>query len=392
MTSQALPLKAYIIAARRTPVGKIGGLHRHRRLDSLAAPVVQAALADAGIEPADVDEIIIGNATEGGNPARLIALAAGLPERVAASTIDRQCGSGLDAILAGIRVVGLGDADVVVAGGADSLSTAPWRVARPLSPYQTPHFMRMEPDSSSSRDEDQPQPFEASEALAKHYGIGRKRQDEWALQTFQRADRAHDERHFVGEIVPLRGNAEEARDQSAVAVDAEDVEAETPFLPGDGTLTPANTSSMHEAAAMVVIASERMWTALGRPPALQLVRYVARGVAARSEAAAPIEAMQALYSRLNGFNPKDIGTVEVSEASAAQVVALIDVLGLDPEIVNPAGGAIARGHPYGAASAVLVVRLFTDMVRKAEAGAPRFGAAALGAIGGIGIAALFERV
>jgi len=122
------------------------------------------------------------------------------------------------------------------------------------------------------------------------------------------------------------------------------------------------------------------------------VRYVARGVAARSEAAAPIEAMQALYSRLNGFNPKDIGTVEVSEASAAQVVALIDVLGLDPEIVNPAGGAIARGHPYGAASAVLVVRLFTDMVRKAEAGAPRFGAAALGAIGGIGIAALFERV
>lgn len=383
-------LEAYIVAARRSSIGKIGGLHRHRRIDALAAPVVLAALKDAGLEPSDVEEIIVGNASEGGNPARLIALAAGLPERVAASTIDRQCGSGLDAILAGVRAVGLGDADVVVAGGADSLSTAPWRVARPMSPYQTPHFMRIEPSTSAA--DDAPQPFEASEALARQHGIDRTRQDAWAAQSFARAGRANQDRRFVGEIVALRANPEEARDQSSIELDSEDIGEETPFLPEDGTLTPANTSSMHDGAAMVVIVSQRMWSALGKPPALQLVTHAARGVTARAEAAAPIEAMRALYGRLNGFNPKEIGVFEVSEASAAQAVALIDSLGLDPEAVNPAGGAISRGHPFGAAGAVLVVRLFTSMVRDAQAGAPRYGAAALGTIGGIGLAALFERV
>ncbi|MCB1521358.1 MAG: thiolase family protein [Hyphomicrobiaceae bacterium] len=383
---------AYIVAARRTSLGRVGGLHRSRRIDALAAPVVQAVLADAKIASDDVDEIVIGNATEGGNPARLIALAAGLPDRVAAATIDRQCGSGLDAILTAIRSVGLGEADVIVAGGADSVSTAPWRVARPMSPYQTPHFLRLEPAMESA--DDMPAPFEASEALARRFGITRERQDQWALDSFDRATAARTDRRFVGEIVPLRANAEEARDQSSIEPDADEFANETPFVPGDGTLTPANTSTMHDGAAMVVVVSERMWTAMGRPPALRLVQSSVRGVSPAAEAAAPIEAMQTLYSRLNGFNTKDIGVFEMSEASAAQAVAFIDVLGLDPAIVNPAGGAIARGHPFGAAGAVLVVRLFTTLVRDAarDGTSNRHGVAALGTIGGIGLAALFERV
>ncbi len=148
---------AYIIAARRSALGRVGGLHRNRRIEDLAAPVVRAALADAGLGPEAVDEILIGNATQGGNPARLIALAAGLPETSAAATLDRQCGSGLDAIIAACRTIGGGEADVIVAGGAESLSTAPWRVAKPKSIYQTPHFIGIEPaaaeESAEAHDE-----------------------------------------------------------------------------------------------------------------------------------------------------------------------------------------------------------------------------------------------
>ncbi|HET6322993.1 MAG TPA: beta-ketoacyl synthase N-terminal-like domain-containing protein, partial [Hyphomicrobium sp.] len=123
MSSQS----AYIVAARRTAVGRIGGLHRNRRIEELCAPLVGAVLQDSGLGPQAVDELIVGNATQGANPARLIALAAGLPETVPAATIDRQCGSGLDAILAAVRAVTLGDAQAIVAGGAEAISTAPWR-------------------------------------------------------------------------------------------------------------------------------------------------------------------------------------------------------------------------------------------------------------------------
>src|SRR3990172_4836282 len=135
------PVPAYIIAARRTAIGRIGGLHKSRRIEDLCAPVVAAALQDSGLEPEQIEELIVGNATQGGNPARVIALAAGLPETVSASTIDRQCGSGLDAILSSIRRVAMGDAEAIIAGGAETISTAPWRISKPRSLYQLPHFM-----------------------------------------------------------------------------------------------------------------------------------------------------------------------------------------------------------------------------------------------------------
>ncbi len=387
------PSAAYIIAARRTALGRVGGLHRNRRIEELTAPVISAALEDAGIAPARIDEIVIGNATNGGgNPARTVALAAGLPETASALTLDRQCASGLDAIVQACRSVADGAAEAVVAGGAESISTAPWRIAKPKSLYQLPRFIGIEPSMLDESEE--PHLFEASESLSARLNIARDQQDAWALRSHMKAEAAREARRFVGEIVPLRSTPEEARDQSAAdAPDLSDFTAEPPYQPPEGRLTPANTSIMHDGAAIAVVVSEAVWQELGRPPALRLVASVSRGVAAENEAGAPMEAMQRLYDRVTGFNPKDIGCVELSETSAAQAIAFTSALGIDDDIINPDGGAVVRGHPLAAAGSVLVVRLFSRMVRqRAGDSKVRYGVAALGAIGGLGVAALFEAV
>lgn len=382
---------SYIVAARRTALGRIGGLHRTRRIEALAAPVVAAVLEDSGIEPGAVDEIILGNTMQGGNPARLIGLAAGLPETASAITIDRQCASGLDAILAACRSIESGEADVIVAGGAESISTAPWRIAKPKSLYQLPHFIGTEP-SAEERGED-PQLFEASEVLSQRLNISRDQQDQWSLRSHLKANAAQDKRKFVGEIVPLRGNAEEARDQSAgLDPSPDELAALPPYLPPMGTLTPGNTSAMHDGAAIVAVVSEEVWRKLGEPAALRFVAGASQGVVHGNEAGAPIEAMKKLYSRLEGFNTKDIGLVELNESSAAQAIAFTSSLGIEDKLVNPDGGAIVRGHPMAAAGAVLVVRLFTRMVRQRETDRAKYGIATLGAIGGIGVAAMFEAI
>ncbi len=381
---------AYIIAARRTALGRVGGLHKSRRIEDLTAPVIAAALADARLKPDRVDEVILGNASHGGNPTRLIALAAGLSERVSASTIDRQEGSGLDAILSACRSIGAGEADIVVAGGAESLSTAPWRIAKPKSLYQLPRFMPYE--TVEPADGEEPDAIEAVEALSKALGLDRARQDAWTLRSHLKAQMARESKAFVGEIVPLRGNAEEARDQSAVEPNLEDLEKLSPFLRPGGSLTPGNTSIPHDGAGIIVAVSEAVWAELGKPPALRLVASAAEGVGPDAEPTAPINAMKKLYNRLSGFNPKDVGVVELAESSAVQALAFTSQLGLEDDILNPDGGAVVRGRPYGAAGAILVVRLFSRMVRAGAGPKPRLGIAALGTAGGMGLAALFEAV
>ncbi len=381
---------AYVVAARRSALGRIGGLHRNRRIEDLAAPVLSAALDDCGIAPSRVDEVIIGNASAGGNPARLIALAAGLPETAAAATVDRQCGSGLDAILSAARLISLGEASIIVAGGAESLSTAPWRIAKPKSLYQLPHFIGIEPQVSDAMQE--PQQFEAAEDLARTLKISRQQQDAYALKSFLKAEAAREARRFIGEIVPLKSNAEEARDQSAIDPDPDDLENLLPFVQPDGTLTTGNTSSLHDGAAIVIVVSEAVWQELGRPRALKLVASAAQGVPHDEETGAPIVAVQKLYGRLNGHKPQDLGLFEIGATSAAQAIALASALGLDEGKLNPDGGPIARGHPLGASGAVLVVRLFTSMVRSEGKDRPRYGVVAQGALGGMGLAALFEAV
>ena len=388
MTSAPVLGPAYIIAARRTALGRPGGLHKSRRIESLTSPVVLAALEDAGLEPGAVDEIIFGNTTAGGNPARIIGLAAGLGEGVPALTVDRQCASGLDAILLGARAVALSEARVVVAGGGESLSTAPWRVARPKSLFQTPRFLGLEPEDGAAA----PHSVTASETLARRLGIGRERQDAYALQSHLKAERAAGERRFVREIVPLRMAAGEARDESAEVESLQDLAELVPIVPPDGTHTHGNISAPQEGAAIAVIVAQEVWATLGRPHAMRLAGGVTQGVGASEEARAPVAALEKLMRTNSGFSRDKLALVEMSETSAAQALAVRDAFDLAEEELSPDGGALVRGYPLGAASAVSLVRLFTRMVRSPEAGQRPYGAVTQGAIGGLGVAALFEAV
>lgn len=386
--SSRTPSPAYIVAARRSAIGRVGGLHRARRIEDLAAPVLAAALADQRLSPVEVDEVIVGNALEGGNPARLVALAAGLPDTCPALTIDRQCGSGLDAILIGINRITAGEAEVVVAGGAESVSTAPWRVARPKSLYQLPHFIGLDPAAGTGDEDTSIVP--ATEALARRLGIGRSRQDAWVLRSRLAAEKARESKRFVGEIVPLRATPEETRDEGAGLVEPRSLERLGPLSAG-GTLTSGNTVGLRDGAAMVMVVSEPVWRRLGSPPALRLVASAARGVASAQEAEAPIEAVHRLLERAEGFDRSRLASIELGESSAVQAIALAEQLGLDPDLISPAGGAVVRGHPLAAAGAVLVARLFCDLVRSTT-GDGRCGIAVQGVRGGLGLAALFEAV
>ncbi len=347
-----------------------------------------ALLKDSSVSGDMLDDVLVGNASAGGNPARLIVLAAGLPEAVAATTIDQQDASGLAAILQAMRLVANGDAECVIAGGAESLSTAPWRVARPRNTQQIPHFIS--PQQSKGDIANAPVSVTATECLAKRFNITRARQDAYAFMSYERALAARHSKRFQDEIVPLRSNPEEMRDQSTVQHDFGDFSEELPFLEETGTLTPANISTWHDGAAFVLIVSEAVWTSLGRPPALTLVSNAGVGVEADEEAAAPIAAIDKLYKRLNGFDRTAIGIVETSESSAAQAIALSEALGISDNAINPEGGAISRGHPFGAAGALLVVRLFSQLIRHATPQTSQYGPAALGAAGGLGMAALFR--
>lgn len=380
---------AYIVAARRTAVGRIGGLHKRRHIEDLCAPLIGAALQDSGLDPRQIDEFIVGNATEGGNPARLIALAAGLPETTPAATIDRQCGSGLDAILAAVRAVSLGESQAVVAGGAEAISTAPWRVAKPRSLQQLPRFLSHDPGSGEEREG--PAHLQSTEALAARLGISRAEQDAYALRSHLKAEQAREAKRFVGEIAPLRANVEEARDESSSAPDFKELAQLAPYLSPDGTLTPGNTSCLHDGASVAVVVSQSIWASLGKPRGLRLLAHATRGTTPEGEAAAPIEAMRKLKAGFKALTASNVGVIEMSETSAAQAIALIRTLDLDADTLNPDGGAIARGHPSAAASSVLVTRLFTRLARGDNKGAS-LGIATLGIAGGMGVAALFEAV
>jgi len=384
---------AYIVAARRSALGRVGGLHGRRRIEDLAGPIVRAVLGDCKINPAIVDAIILGNATEASNPARLVALASGLPETAAALTIDRQCASGLDAIVTACRTIGAGEAEVMIAGGAEALSTAPWRVAKPKHLHQLPRFLGLEPVTADPAGE--PIQFEASERLASEGSISRAEQDGMALRSHLAALAARDARRFIGEIVPLRNSPDEARDEMVRDLTLEDIAGDVPYLGTGGTLTPSNTSAQADGTAVVTVVSKRVWLDLGEPRALRLIAATSVGVAPDREAMAAVAATQRLAGLHNELDLKTLAAIETSETSAAQLIAFARHFGIDPNGINTDGGAIARGAPFAAAGAVLVVRLFSKLVRglKATEGmAPAKGLATLSAIGGLGSAALFEAV
>jgi acetyl-CoA C-acetyltransferase len=397
---------ALVIAARRSPIGRLGGTLRHLRVESLAAPVIRAVLADAGLDPRDVDEVVLGNVWgPGGNPARVAALTAGLDPAVPGLTVDRQCASGLEAINLAARLVRDGAASVCLAGGVESVSTAPWRVDKPATVYQTPVFSgraRFAPDDAGD-----PEMGPAADALARAHGISRERQDRFALDSHRKAVAAADAGRFDGEIAALPASNRAAaaarppggRDH-AIAVDESPRARLTlrslsrfpPVFDPNGTVTAGSASPINDGAAVVAVVSAAVHERLGSPPALRVADGIAAGVDPAMPGTGPIAATRALCERNPDLDLVDIELVEITEAFAGQALACLDALGIAQERVNVAGGAIALGHPWGASGAVLVTRLFTEMVRAPRATpAPLRGLATVAGAGGVGVATLLER-
>ena len=381
--------KAFIVAARRSAIGRIGGIHRQRRIEDLTAPIIVKALADAKLSPADVDQIVLGNATAGGNPARLVALASGLPDCAPATTIDRQCASGLEAIAQAHLLIAAGEAKVIIAGGMESLSTAPWRVARPRNPYLMPHFVGYDQGEGMGLS----RLVDAAETVAQRFQITRMRQDAYAAETRQRALAAEEAKQLVHEIAALELERRETRDESLASVLDLDELAELPvFREPDGTVTQGNAASMHDGAAIVVMVSAEILKSLGKIPALAVLGAVSCGAAAGEEATASIEALRKLKARVNGALPERLPLVELNEASAAEAIAFRDSLGIAETALNPDGGALARGYPFAAGSAVAAIRLFSRLVRRTETAKHDVGVAVSGGLGGVGTAMALQRV
>ncbi|WP_341995051.1 thiolase family protein [Microbacterium sp. LWH7-1.2] len=365
-----------IIAARRTPIATRGRALAGRSVGDLGGAVIRAALADARAvtgSPAGVADVLLGNCMgPGGNPGRNAALAAGLGPEVPGGTVDRQCGSGLAAVLDAVAAVRAGDERVRVAGGVESPSTAPVRIAAGVpydrAPFAPPGF----PDPDMTR---------AAEDLAMHDGIPRSRQDAHAARSHARARAALAAGRFDAELVSLAG----LRHDDAIG-GAEALLPRLPALFPGGTVTAGTSTRIGDGAAVVVVAPA------GTAPGLA-VRTAA--VVGCDPALPGIGAAPGIHSALRaaGATVADVEAFEIVEAFAAQSIAVLDRIGVDEDDprVCADGGALALGHPWGASGAVALVRLFSRLVR-AERPAGTLGVAAASVGGGLGIAAVVEVV
>lgn len=378
-----------IAAAFRTPIGRVNGTLSAIEPASLAAPLIRRILQDTGLAPKDIDDVLLGNAANSaGNLARLAALEAGLPVSVPGLTIDRQCGSGLEAIALAARLVTAGAGRVYLAGGTESSSRAHLRFRPPLTPDGAPEPIRrarMAPDAIGD-----PDMGIAAENVARHAGIGRARQDAFALESHRRAVAAQKAGRFAGEIVPLDTQAgrisqdECPRENTSL----EKLAALKPVFRPDGAVTAGNACPVNDGAAVVLVTSLAQARRRGLTMLLELVDSATVGVDPNLLGLGPVPAMEKLVARNPGLDAANIPYIEFNEAFAAQVLASLDALGIDHTIVNREGGALALGHPYGASGAILVTRLFAQM-RAADAGSEALAMMGIG--GGMGIATLFRK-
>lgn len=388
LLSQPLPeeRQPVIIAARRTPVCPVNGALRSLRAHELLAPVLRELVAAVALEPASVTDVVIGNAVGGGgNVARLALLEAGLPVGVPGITVDRQCGSGLDAIVLATRLVAAGGGPVYLAGGVESTSTAPLRANR--TDDGGPEFYtraRFVPDSFGD-----PDMGVAAETVAEEYGISRARQDAFALASHRKALAAIRAGRFTDEIVPLVTPA------GTVPVDGGPRAGLTPavmarfpaaFVPG-GTVTAGNSCFDADAASAVVVTSLARARQLGVPDCLLVRGSGTAGVAPQVLGMGAVPAAKSVLTAA-GVQAGGLDFVEFNEAFASQTLACLDQLGIDPDRANLDVGALALGHAYGASGAVLVTRLLAQARRADTEGA--LGLAMISMAGGMGTAALLE--
>jgi 3-oxoadipyl-CoA thiolase len=392
--------EAFLIGGVRTPVGRYAGVLSSVRPDDLAAIVVAEAVARAGIDPALIDEVILGGANQAGednrNVARMSVLLAGLPDSVPGITVNRLCASGLSAITMAAQAIRAGDADLIVAGGVESMSRAPWVQAKPEKAFAKPGDQfdtsigwRFANPKLVARDKATFSMPETGEEVARVYGISREDADAFALESHRRAIAAVDAGRFDAEIVGVdtaHGTVlldEGPRRDTSLELLA----GLRPVVRGGTVVTAGNSSPLNDGASAIVVASGEAVTKYGLIPRARILVGASAGVAPEVMGIGPVPATRKALARA-GLTVADLGAIELNEAFATQSLAVIRELGLDPDEVNADGGAIALGHPLGSSGSRLVVTLLGRMERETS----RYGLATMCVGVGQGSALLIERV
>jgi 3-oxoadipyl-CoA thiolase len=387
--------RAVVISAVRTPIGRYGGALAEVRPDDLAAVAIREAVARAGVEAAEIEDVYLGCANQAGednrNVARMAALLAGLPESVAGVTVNRLCASGLSAVVSACHAIAAGDGELFVAGGVESMSRAPFVFAKPDAAF--PRGDRVVYDTTLGWRFPNPRleemfPLESmgetGENVAEQWSVSREDQDAFALRSQRRWAEAAEAGRFDDELVPVGDVVRDEHPRPDTT--AEKLAALGPaFRPG-GTVTAGNASGINDGAAALVVASEDYAQALGAAPLGTFIASAVTGVDPRVMGIGPIPAVRKVLAR-GGLEVDQVDLVELNEAFASQSLAVVRELGLDEDLVNVNGGAIALGHPLGMSGARLVVSLLHELRRRGG----RYGLATLCVGVGQGQAALFER-
>ena len=396
--------EAWIVDAVRTPIGRYGGALAGVRPDDLAALVIRALVDRTGVDPANVEDVILGCANQAGednrNVARMAVLIAGFPVEVAGLTVNRLCGSGLQAVNSAAQAIAVGDGEVFIAGGVESMSRAPYVMLKPEAPLErgthelvdstlgwrfvNPKLDARYPTISLG---------ETAECVADDWSISRERQDAFALESQRRAVAAIEAGRFDGHLVPVtipqrKGDpVVVARDEHPRAdTSAEALARLRPAFREGGTVTAGNSSGINDGAAALLLVEADRGRELGFRPIARVIASAVAGVGPRVMGIGPVPAVRKVLERA-GLSIADLDLVELNEAFASQSVACIDELGLDPARVNVNGGAIALGHPLGASGARLATMLVHELVRTGG----RYGLAAMCIGVGQGIATVVER-
>jgi len=387
-----------IISAVRTPIGKFQGALKSMSAPQLGALVVKAAVERAGLTPQQIDEVIMGNVVSGGlgqNPARQAALRGGLLPDVAAMTINKVCGSGLKAVALAAQAVQVGDSDIVVAGGMESMSNAPYLLPNAREGYRLGNGTIVD----SMIHDGLWDAFEnyhmgnTGENVAEKYRVSRERQDEFALNSHRKAVAAIKAGKFRDEVFPVpipqrKGNPVVFDTDESPRPDAsiEALRALKPAFKKDGTVTAGNAPGVNDGAAALVVTSAARAAALKTTPIARIIGNAVSGIEPAMVMMAPVKAVRKLVEKI-GWKLADVDLFELNEAFSVQALAVIEQLELNPERVNVNGGAVALGHPIGASGARILVTLLYEMQRRRA----RRGIAALCLGGGNAIALAVER-